>query len=303
MTKHDSLTPRRTHVWLKVLVAGAGAGVAWWAWQKRRGAPVQSTLDETAATEKKSEKVADDEIVPIHDWIYHTMFGAYSIYFRIGGWRIHGRENIPMDGPVIIAPNHKSLLDPPLVGSSLPRIATTMGKIELFEKKHFGLKILGKVIQHMGTFPVRRGTADRRAIRRALQVLKDDGALVIFPEGTRTRTGELGPSELGIALIAHNAKAPVVPSYIKGTEGCFSYLQPKARLIKAEIFYGKPIFFKEEYARKGDRATLQKIADRIMEAIAELRAQAGDGTTFEDAKATPDATAPDSAAIEHEMKA
>lgn len=290
MTKHDSTRPRTTNAWIKVLWAGVGVGAAWWAWQKRRAPRDRSTLGDAEATEKKPDKVADVEIVPIHDWIYHTMFGAYSIYFRIGGWRIWGRENVPMNGPVIIAPNHKSLLDPPLVGSSLPRIATTMGKIELFEKKHFGVKILGKVIQHMGTFPVRRGTADRRAIRRALQVLKDGGALVIFPEGTRTRTGELGPSELGIALIAHNAKAPIVPSYIKGTEGCFSYLQPKARLVQAEIFYGKPLYFEEEYARKGDRATLQRIADGIMEAIAELREEAGDGSqSFETNSSAGDA--------------
>ena len=222
------------------------------------------------------DEACDEEIVPYHDWIYHTMFGLYSVYFRIGGWEIHGRENIPMSGPLIVAPNHKSLLDPPLVGSSLPRLATTMGKIELFQKKHFGLRILGRVIQHMGTFPVRRGTADRRAIKRALQVLAHDGALVIFPEGTRTRNGELGPPEMGIALIAHKARAPIVPAYIKGTEGCYSYQQPKTRLVKAEIFYGQPLYFREEYARKSDRATLETIAQRIMEEIAVLQTQAGD---------------------------
>lgn len=246
-----------------------GAGVLGWKWQQRQ---------DRAATEAAKNR-AEDEIVPIHDWIYHTMFGLYSVYFRIGGWRIHGRDHVPLQGSLIVAPNHKSLLDPPLVGSSLPRLATTMGKIELFEKKHFGLKILGYVIQHMGTFPVRRGTADRRAIRRALQVLKDGGALVIFPEGTRTRDGDLGPSELGIALIAHTAKAPILPAYLKGTEGCFSYLQPKARLVQAEIFYGRPLHFEAEYGRRGDRATLQSIADRIMIEIALLREQAGDGTS------------------------
>lgn len=258
---------------------GTAAMSAWW-WKKRQDVLRQEAIDGAIAAgavpapemaEADKDK-ADDEIVPIHDWIYHTMFGLYSIYFRIGGWNVQGRENIPMEGPVIIAPNHASLLDPPLVGSSLPRLATTMGKNELFEKKHFGLKILGYIIQHMGTFPVKRGAADRRAIRRALQVLEENGALVIFPEGTRTRTGELGKSELGIAMIAHRAKAPVVPAYIKGTAGCFSYMQPKARLIKAEIHYGKPLYFEEEYARRGDRATLQQIADRIMEAIAHLQA-------------------------------
>jgi 1-acyl-sn-glycerol-3-phosphate acyltransferase len=224
----------------------------------------------------RKHKVDPGEVVPVHDWVYHLMFGLYSVYFRIGGWRIHGRENVPMQGPVIIAPNHKSLLDPPLVGSTLPRLATTMGKVELFEKEHFGLRVLGKVIQHMGTFPVKRFSADRRAIRRALQVLADDGALVIFPEGTRTRDGELGASELGIAHIAHKSKAPVVPAYLKGTEGCFSYMEPRARMTQCEIFYGKPVFFEREYAQRGDRATLEAIASRIMDEIALLKKAAGD---------------------------
>jgi len=257
---------------LKILwsvLAASAAGALGWKWQQKR--------DQEAIAGTKNR--GDDEIVPIHDWIYHTMFSLYAIYFRIGGWHVHGRDNVPLEGSLIIAPNHKSLLDPPLVGSSLPRLATTMGKIELFEKRHFGRPILGYIIQHMGTFPVRRGTADRRAIRRALQVLKDGGALVIFPEGTRTRDGELGPSELGIALIAHTAKAPVLPAYLKGTEGCFSYQQPKARLVQAEIFYGEPLRFEAEYARRGDRETLQRIADGIMLEIARLRENAGDGTS------------------------
>ncbi len=254
---------QRKKLWTAGIGVIATAIGARWAWHR-------------AVAREAEIEALDEEIVPHHDWIYHTMFGLYSVYFRIGGWEIHGRENIPMSGPLIVAPNHKSLLDPPLVGSSLPRLATTMGKIELFQKKHFGLRILGRVIQHMGTFPVRRGTADRRAIKRALQVLADDGALVIFPEGTRTRDGNLGTPELGIALIAHKAKAPVVPAYIKGTEGCYSYQQPKTRLVKAEIFYGQPLYFHEEYERKGDRATLETIAQRIMEEIAALKTQAGD---------------------------
>ena len=250
-------------------VATLGVSLMGWALSRSENSTVRSL-------QARGHKVDEAEVVPVHDWVYHLMFGLYSVYFRIGGWRIHGRENVPMSGPVIIAPNHKSLLDPPLVGSTLPRLATTMGKVELFEKEHFGLRVLGKVIQHMGTFPVKRFSADRRAIRRALQVLADDGALVIFPEGTRTRDGELGPSELGIAHIAHKSKAPIVPAYLKGTEGCFSYMEPRARMTQCEIFYGKPITFDEEYARRGDRTTLEAIASRIMEEIAVLKKEAGD---------------------------
>lgn len=264
------------------LVGVLGVGIAARAWWKNRARPghdgVEGKRAEYLSLREARERdgAEEGEVVPIHDWIYHAMFGLYGVYFKLGRWKIHGRENVPMSGPVIIAPNHKSLLDPPLVGSSMPRLVTTMGKIELFEKKHFGLPILGKVIQHMGTFPVRRNTPDRRAIKRALKVLRGGGALAIFPEGTRTRDGELGPPETGIALIAHKAKAPVVPAYLKGTEGCFSYMQPRARLVQCEIFYGKPVYFEEEYARRGDRATLEAIANRIMDEIVRLKKEAGD---------------------------
>lgn len=218
----------------------------------------------------------DKEILPVHDWIYHLMFGAYSVYFRLGRWKIHGSENVPPSGqPVILAPNHVSLLDPPLVGSATPRLVTTMGKIELFEKRTCGLKILGFIIRHMGTFPVRRGTGDRRAIKRAQQVLKDGGALVIFPEGTRTKTGALGQPELGMALIAHSTKAPILPVYLKGTEGCFSNFHPGPALVQCEVFYGKPLYFAAEYEQRATREVLQSMTDQVMAAIAAMRDATG----------------------------
>lgn len=223
------------------------------------------------SAKSSKRKADDDEIIPIHDWIYHLMFGLYSIYFRIGKWEIHGQENVPLTGPLIIAPNHVSLLDPPLVGAATPRLVTTMGKVELFQKKTLGIKVLGFIIQHMGTFPVRRGTPDRRAIRRAQQVLRDGGALVIFPEGTRTRTGQLGPAELGMAMIAHMTQTPIVPVYLKNTDGCFSPMHPGFRLVKAEVFYGKPLLFKEEFQQRANRATLQAMTDQVMNAIAQMR--------------------------------
>jgi 1-acyl-sn-glycerol-3-phosphate acyltransferase len=148
-----------------------------------------------------------------------------------------------------------------------------MGKAELFDKKWFGLKIFPYIIQHMATFPVKRGAPDRRAMRRAAQVLKDGEALVIFPEGTRTRTGELGPGEIGLAMIAHSAKAPIVPMYLKGTDAALSPIAKKkgVRFFKTEVYFGQPLYFKDEYSRKADRATLQAITDRVMQEIANLR--------------------------------
>jgi 1-acyl-sn-glycerol-3-phosphate acyltransferase len=231
-----------------------------------------STATESTPTEAK--KTVEPEIVPIHDWIYWTMTWLFKQWFRLGGWKRFGLENVPMQGPVILAPNHASLFDPPLVGCASPRRVTTMGKAELFDKKWFGLKIFPYVIQHMATFPVKRGAPDRRAIRRALKVLDAGEALVIFPEGTRTRTGELGQGEIGLGMIAHSSKAPIVPIYMSGTENALSPLRGGIRLFKTRVYFGQPLRFEEEYARKGDRATLEAITTRVMQEIARLREEA-----------------------------
>ena len=125
----------------------------------------------------------------------------------------------------------------------------------------------------MATFPVKRGAPDRRAMRRAAQVLKDGEALVIFPEGTRTRSGELGEGEIGLAMIAHNAKAPIVPMYLKGTDASLSPIAKKkgVRLFKAEVWFGEPLYFEDEYSQKASREVLQSITNRVMEEIQALK--------------------------------
>lgn len=229
------------------------------------------STEESAA---KSASKTQPEIVPIHDWIYHTMTWLFRQWFRVGGWKILHRERVPQSGAVILAPNHASLFDPPLVGCASPRRVTTMGKAELFDKKWFGLKIFPYVIQHMATFPVKRGAPDRRAIRRALRVLESGEVLVIFPEGTRTRTGKLGDGEIGLAMIAHSSKAPIVPVFLEGTQNALSPLRGGVRLFKTRVIFGEPLGFEEEYARKADRATLQLIVDRTMQEIEKLGEEA-----------------------------
>ena len=221
-------------------------------------------------------RAMDPEIVPIHDWIYYSMTWSFRRFFKLGGWKLHGVENVPMNGPIILAPNHVSLFDPPLVGCASPRRVTTMGKAELFEKKWFGLKIFPYIIQHMATFPVKRGAPDRRALRRANKVLKEGEALVIFPEGTRTRDGELGSGEIGIAMIAHAARAPIVPVYLKGTHTALSPKSHKkgVRLFPTEVWFGEPLLFPHEYSCRADRAVLQSITDRVMLEIGKLKDEA-----------------------------
>ena len=225
-------------------------------------------------TESKALKKADDEIVPLHGFVYSLMSWLFLQWFRVGGLKVYGRENVPKSGAVIIAPNHQSLFDPPLVGSVSPRRVTTMGKAELFDKKWFGLKIFPWIIQRMATFPVKRGAPDRRAIRRAITTLKNSEVLVIFPEGTRTRSGELGEGEIGLAMIAHQTKAPIVPMYHEGTQNALSPLRGGIRLFKTRVYYGEPLYFENEYSNKATREVLESIVARVMSEIQKLKDEA-----------------------------
>lgn len=228
----------------------------------------QDPTQDAAPGETAKPTAPRREIVPRHTWVFPLMSEVFKAYLRLGGWTVVGRENVPKTGPVILAPNHVSLLDPPLVGVSCGRYPFIMAKAELFHG------IVGWAIEQMGSFPVKRGSADRTAFKRARQVLRDGHPLLIFPEGTRTRTGELGPSEVGVAMLAHANKVPVVPIYISGTERAFSPRRPGFRLVRARIHFGRPLRFEAEYARKGDRETLEAIGAGIMAEITQLREQA-----------------------------
>ena len=216
-------------------------------------------------TEKSSAKPSQKtEIVPRHTFVFAFMSWVFRAYLRVGGFEVVGRENIPASGPVILAPNHVSLLDPPFVGVTCGRKPFIMAKEELFSG------IQGWAIQRMGSFPVRRGGGDRAALRRAKNLLSKGELLLIFPEGTRSRTGELGPPEPGVAMLAHMNKAPVIPVFISGTEKAFSPRGKGFRFVKAKIVYGKPLLFEAEYAHKADRETLEQIGARIMDEIGKL---------------------------------
>jgi len=177
-----------------------------------------------------------------------------KVIFRI---KVKGLENIPKKGPVIICPNHISLLDPPVVGALLNRRIYFMAKEELF-RNPFLKFLLGT---GLGAFPVKRGTADLSAIKTALNHLKKGRAVGIFPEGTRSKTGKLQKAEPGVAMLAIKSKAPVVPVGIKGRYGLFS------RVI---INIGKPMTFEKYYDSKLSSQQLAEIGEEIMKEIAKL---------------------------------
>ena len=189
-------------------------------------------------------------------------------YHRLGKVRAFGLENFPKTGRVILAPNHVSHLDPPILSIYSPRRPHVIAKNELFANA-----LTDKWFRGLGAFPIVRGKADRKAIRHAVSLLEAEEVVLIFPEGTRSKTGALGAAEIGLGMIAHATKSPILPMFVKGTERAFSPQHPGFHRVNVEIHIGKPLLFEAEYSRRGDRATLESIGAQTMAAIAALRDQ------------------------------
>lgn len=167
------------------------------------------------------------------------------IFFGIYGLHVEGRENVPEKGAIIVAPNHKSDWDPPLIGVAFKiRIIHYMAKEELFKNPVFGW-----VLRQFGTFPVKRGTVDRTAIRQAMKELKAGNSLGIFPEGTRIRKEGLGRFHSGMASLALMTGTPVIPVAVIGSRDMPKRKGPLAVLI------GKPVPVEKQ------RATDEKVAE------------------------------------------
>lgn len=158
-----------------------------------------------------------------------------------------GQENIPDSGPVIICSNHISNFDPPIVGCSATREIHFLAKEELFEKKW-----LGKLLTSLNAFPIKRGMKDRQALRHALNLLKEGKVLGLFPEGTRSKTGELGEGLSGIGFFALRSDAIVVPCVIIG---------PYKIGHKLKIVFGSPV---EMTPLREEKASAKEATDKIM---------------------------------------
>ena len=181
----------------------------------------------------------------------------YKLVFRA---EILGKENLPKEGAVILAANHMSNVDPPLLATFLPRPVCYMAKQELFE-----VPILGFVITRAHSFPVKRGSGDRGAIKAAVTVLKQGRVLGLFPEGTRSKDGKIHKAEAGVALIASMTNTPVVPACIVGTD---HILKNVGFLPKLKVIYGKSMRFS---GNRKEKSELEAFSQSIMDAIAKMR--------------------------------
>src|SRR5437660_5915546 len=167
-------------------------------------------------------------------WLVRAVLQPFfRLYFRLD--RI-GREHIPDEGPVIIAANHRSFLDPFVIGTMARRPMYYVAKEELFRKRW-----MGWILNALGAFPVRRGMGDEDSIATAKAILARGDIVLIFPEGTRTRPGSLGKPKRGVGRLALESGAPVVPVAVIGTEDVRKGWRIRPR--KVRIRAGRPLSF------------------------------------------------------------
>ena len=179
-------------------------------------------------------------------------------------WKVEGQESIPPRGPLIIAANHLSNADPPVVVASSNRKLHSLAKEGLF-KTPVGAWFFSRCYAH----PVKEGQVERTALRWALRVLERDGALLVFPEGARSRTRGLQPAMPGIGYLAFKSQAPVLPVGVTGTEHIPGYWRIAFPFCKMNVRFGEPFTLPAIEGRLS-REILQQGADMVMERIAQL---------------------------------
>lgn len=198
------------------------------------------------------------------NWAYYAgKFLTRMLLFLLTHWRVRGRENMPEQGPLLIVANHINLADPPILAVSIRRKAMFMAKEELFRSRFSRF-----FMRNFGAFPVRRGQLDRGALRRAEQLLAQGSALIMFPEGQRSKNAQLQPAFAGSALVAVRSDVPILPVGITGTEK----IKGRAWLFRRPritINIGHP-FYLPAVNGKLTRAELAQLTNFMMEHIAEL---------------------------------
>ncbi len=194
------------------------------------------------------------------------------IAFRL---KIEGREHEPRHGPFIAAFNHTSAVDPVLAGVSLRRRAYFMAKAEVLS-----IPVVGPWVVSMGTFPVRRGEPDRKALRRAFQILEQGGVLVMFPEGTRSPDGRLQAAEPGAALIALRMGVPVLPVALVGSYRVLPKGARWPKFVPVRVRVG-PLLNVPRVEGRLDHQVLDTWGRRIMQEIAKLLPPEQGGTSVE----------------------
>src|SRR5688572_12552556 len=193
----------------------------------------------------------------------------YRFYFR---WRVFNAERVPLTGPVILASNHASFLDPPLVGATLDRDISYLARESLFR-----FPLVGALLRSWNSVPVDRDGGGAAGLRAILDRLLAGGGIILFPEGTRTSDGKLLPARSGLGLVVIKSTAPVVPVRVFGTFEAYGRHLRIPRPYRVMVKFGEPMDFAalRGEAKACTKARLkeiyQQVYDEIMAEIAKLQ--------------------------------
>jgi 1-acyl-sn-glycerol-3-phosphate acyltransferase len=200
-------------------------------------------------------------MTPIYRLGYTISKVVAKLGFRL---QTYGRENLIEDGPAILASNHASYLDPPLVGVCCRKDVYFLARKSLFERP-----VVGPLLAQLNTIPVDRDRGDVGAVRAMIKLLKSGNRVLVFPEGTRSKDGNLQPARAGVGLLIAKSLAPVVPVRVFGSYAAL----PRSggiRFVPITVVIGKPLFFTKQDLGTDERTAYQVLSDRVMAAIAAL---------------------------------
>ena len=199
-------------------------------------------------------------------WSYWIGWNFFRSVFRaLFGFRVIGREKMLLDGPVLVAANHESFLDPPLIGRAYKEQLIMLARKTLFRG------IVGVLCRSWGAIPVDQERPDMSSLKSIVRQIRKGEKVLIFPEGARTLDGNLGEAQPGVGLIVAKSGAVVQPMRIRGARAALPRGSARLKLERISVTVGDPIrFTAEEIKASKGREGYQKIADRIMGAIAEL---------------------------------
>jgi 1-acyl-sn-glycerol-3-phosphate acyltransferase len=197
-------------------------------------------------------------------WYRVVQVTVTTLLVATGGLRVSGRKNIPRSGPALLVSNHLSHLDVFILGIPLHRPLNYVARSTLF------FPPLGAFIRSVGGFPIQREGMGAQGLKETLRRLRAGGIVMLFPEGTRSRDGELGELKAGIAVLAARARVPVVPTALAGTFEAWPRTRPFPRPHPVRIHYGEPITVEDMAGLNSDVITAL-IRTRILECQREAR--------------------------------
>ena len=194
-------------------------------------------------------------------WFHLVRLFSLTFFKFFHSFRTSGTDNLPA-GPLILAPNHASYLDPPATGCGLFRVTYYLARHTLFKPP-----IASWLLPSIGSIPVNQNSPGPSSLKNIFEVFKNKGTLVLFPEGQRTFDGNLRKAEPGIGMIAARANVPVVPVHIIGSREAMPRNGRWHPFRPIRVVYGKPMRFMGDPKNRED---FQKFADEIMSAISKL---------------------------------